>query len=546
MFERTARLLVLLAAACALTGAAGDRGASIYDDNPQAVRAAVEAIEAEAASQGDIQAAGTGSQVPLLVGPVEAIKLTVRFSPEIRRAYERRLAEESRYDFFICSREALSYGSTTEINYAHTHTADDRLVEKRLSPSVFVKKEFYNTASASMRLGYDVGDSTGDFAANGFVSGTLSAPLFASREALERSNDKIYEQTKVNDARLEYYQRIREEVNHSLNSLANVQRNQEELALVAEYEKDLTELLAIAKAVQGRDTSFDAGKIQATLTTVSADRESTRNYYEISAERLRNVMGIPFGTAMKVAEDGFDPFRGENQEELERVAVETDEEIKTLLNSIKNAQAELDLARKGKWDTTLFVDGTREFAGRGGSAGDASYSLATGVEVTRIDNRISRNLEQVALANIREYRNAIISRRREIHTNILDAFKNLTGSVAEGQTRQGNLSKYRDDYAKGIELYKSGAITIDELIRKRQAIQGEWNAISWSRQNSRESIASLLSATGRYEQFLDEKDIAGKNSSKNTDVPGARAKGQPAPGEGTASEAVKDAKKQLN
>jgi len=494
-----AAAVVAAAAGAALGQVAKDAGKA----NGSAVADAVAAIESEYAGQYDDKTADILTEVTLALDAVKVMRLTVKFSPEIRRAYERRAAEESRYDFFIYNREAFSYGATTDFEYARDRDDFDRSVTRILSPQVFARKEFYNTASASLRAGYDLTDSPDEDGANAFVSATVSAPLFASREALERSNDKIYQQNKVNDARLEYYQQIRQQVEQSLESLCWAQRNKEALECLTCYRGDLEKMLETAASIADRDTSADASKIEATLASVRAEYESNANEFEISSERLRNVIGIPFDTAITVTGDDFDPFEGESREELERVAVETDEEIKTLLNSIRNAQSELELARKGKWDTTLYVSATRDFAGNNDREGTASYAVSTGVEVTHIDSRISRSLEAIALANIREYRNAIVDRHREIHTDIVEAFKNVKGLMAEVRARTENLSRYERDYAAGIELYRGGGITIDELIQKRQTIRNEHDAIAWSRHGARESMATLLAATGRYERYLD-------------------------------------------
>jgi outer membrane protein TolC len=497
--------------------------AEVPAGNGKAVGEAVADIEAEYASGNGDTATTVSSEVPLMLDEVQVIRLTARYSPRIQRAYERKLAEEARYDFFIYSREAFSYGADADFEYDRFHKDAGRSVEKTLSPNVFVRKEFYNTASASTSVGYDLWDYQSGHEGNAFAQASVSIPLFASREALARSNEKIYQQTEVNDARLAYYQQIRWQVSGALYNLSWAQHNQETLEILAAYKADLEEMLRVVSSITSRDTSADAEKVQATLATVNAEFDSTQNEFEISCERLKNAIGIAFDTKVSVSSKDFNPFTGEGQDELEQVAVETDEEIKTLLNSIKNAQAELELARKGKWDTSLSVTAKREFAGSGDAGGDADYLLATGVSVTRIDERISRSLEKVALARIRENRSAIVNRRREIHTDVVDAFKNLKGRTAEGAARKANLPKYCDDCAKGIELYKAGSITVDALLQKRESLNNERDEIVGARNGARESLVTLLAATGRYEQFLDKKDdangVTGRAADKGPSLP---------------------------
>jgi outer membrane protein TolC len=467
----------------------------------------VDSIEAEY-DAGSAAAPAPPTDAPLVLDAVQVIKLTARFSPEIRQSYERKLAEEARYDFFIYNRSAFSYGAATNFDYVRYHTDASKSLDKTLIPQVFVRKDFYDTTSASMNVGYNLYDFQSGHEANGFVAGRVSVPLVASREALERSSAKIYQQNEVSDARLGYYQRIRNQISNALHNLAWAQHSQARIDRMDAYRADLEALLSTVSSLSGRDTAADAAKVQATLGSACAECESSRNDFAIASETLRNVMGIPFETPIEIASNNWNPFEGENQETLERVALETDEEIKTLINSIRNAQAELDLARKGKWDTRLNMSVARNFTGNGDNDGDADYIIGTGVEVTRIDDRISRSLEQIALANIREYKNAITNRQRDIHTRIVEAYKNLVGQLAEVRTREANLPRYRDDYAKGVELYLAGKITIDEVIQRRKNVLDEQNTILHARGEAHDALTTLVSSTGRYEEYIrDEMEM---------------------------------------
>jgi len=446
------------------------------------------------------------TDVPLALGPAEVIRLTVKYSPNIRSAYERKATEEARYRFFIVNREAFSYGSALNYNYWSTHDDDTRDIDRNLVPNVFVRKEFYNTTSTSLRVGYDVTGNSDDHSGNAFVRAGVVLPLFASREALERSNEKIYAQNKVNDASLEYYREVRDQVGHSLDTFSEAMQAQESLRYEDSYISDLNTIFGIVNFIQGRDTAVDRGKVEATLATANAQRSSDLQEYEVLKERLKTGMGIPFETALVIREEGFTPFADESREELEKVALQTDAEIKTLLNAVRSAQAELQLARKGKWDTSFFVDGGNDFFGAGDDAGAMNYGVTTGVSVTRIDNRISRTLEEIALASIRTYRNDLISRRRQIHTNTTDAYSTVRSQKAEVSAREANVPRYEKDFKDGLELYKAGAITIDELIQKRQDLYGEQSNIAWGRHHALSGMAELLTSTGRYEEYMDAAD----------------------------------------
>jgi len=490
----------LAVAAVALAGCAGGApgpralGTASILESPSAGKEAEPPEEETAARLLD--------QVPLVLDPQAVMRLTVEFSPDIRRAFERKAAEEARYDFFMNSRRGLSYGVEVDFNYDRLHRDQESDLTKTLEPQFVVRKDFYNTTETSVRTGYALDDFQDGHEADAFIEGRISMPLFGSREALQRSNAKIFQATEVSDARLNYYREIRQRIFRALMQLSWAQRNKERLQYAREYLQDLKEMLRMAESITDRDTTADQLKLSAEIASTEADLSSDSSRYLVSLERLKLAIGIPFETPVDVADSRFNPFEGEGVDELCSIALETDEEIKTLQNSIKSSQAELSLARKGKWDTSLSLSVQRRFAGDGELDEQRSYVLSSGLQVRTIDPRISRDLENIALANIREYRNAIESRRREIWTETVDACSTLAAQSAEVELRSANLARYWESYNKALELYDSALVSIDELIEKREDIYEEQSQISWSRQHARENVTQLLASTGRYEQFI--------------------------------------------
>lgn len=490
---------------CIFAAAAPMCGCATWDDDTSLEAATV--LESPfAGDEGPGAAAQAAAEmieeVPVALDPEAVMRLTVRFSPDIRRSFERKAAEEARYDFFINSRRGLSYGVEVGFDYDRLHVDEERSLGKTVEPQFVVRKDFYNTTVASVRTGYALEDFQDGHEADAFVEGRISMPLFGSREALQRSNAKIFQANEVSDARLGYYREIRQRIRRALMQLSWAQQNKESLQYIHEYLQDLRGMLTMAESLADRDTTADQLKLSAEIASTEADLTSDQNRLLVAIERLKLAIGIPFETPVDVADGEFNPFEGEGIDGLCRIALETDEEIKTLQNSIKSFQAELSLARKGKWDTSLSISAERRFAGDGELDEQRSYVLSGGLEVRTIDSRISRDLERIALANIREYRNAIESRRREIRTETVDACSTLAAQLAEVKLRSSNLARYWESYNKALELYDSGLVSIDELIEKREDIYGEQQQISWSREHARENVTDLLASTGRYEEFI--------------------------------------------
>lgn len=467
--------------------------------------------------------AATGKEgsesVPLELDPVTVIRLTASLSPQIMRAFERKAAEEARFDFFINNRQAFSYGVGFDFQYDRTSLGADRELERTFQPEFRITKEFYNTSEASIATGYSHVNLPRGHQGDAFVEGRFSVPLFGSREALERSNQKIFQANEVSDAQLDYYREIRRRVEHALESLSWAQRHKEDLTYNKQFLADLEALLEGAQAIEGRDTSADQLTLKAKIESARADVADRRTRFAIALQWLKLNVGLDLETHVKPLEVEFNPFFGETEQQLCHVALETDEEIKTLLNSIINSQAELTLARKGKWDTNLSVSAKKLFSGGGNLDDQRGYEVFTGVAVQTIDPRISRSLERIALANIREYRNAIQARKREIRTQTMEACMSLHTQLAEVRLRTSNLARYWENYSKSLELYDTGLITTYELIEKREEILEEEREIARSRNSVRMNVTRLLASTGRYEEFLapEDKDL-GKQTSGSSQL----------------------------
>jgi hypothetical protein len=463
--------------------------------------------------------AGETSQVPILLEPRSVIRLTVELSPGIIRARERKASKEARYDFFLSNRRSISYGFGVDFDYDRWHVGPNSGLWKSVEPQISISKDFYNTTSASFSTGYTLDDFQEGHQADAFVEAEVTMPLFGSRESLERSNDKIFQQNELSDAQLDYYREIRQNIRTSLDMLAWAQRSQERLkydiALVGDYE----ELLDRAKAVSSRDTTPDQIKLAAVIASARTESAGSRTDLEVGIQRVKLAVGLPFDTPVELSEEAFNPFEKQGEEELCRIALDTDEEMRTLLNSIKNSQAELRLARQGKWDTSLSLSARRDFAGGGERSDQHGYLISTGFEIKTIDPRISRSLESIALANIREYRSAIESRRRSIFADTSESCTQLRGKLDEVRERSANLDRYWESYVRALELYDTGHVGIEELIQRRRDIYGEQDEICRSRHRAREQITALIASTGMYEEFLD-----GENG-KDSDAPSEEDEG---------------------
>jgi outer membrane protein TolC len=246
----------------------------------------------------------------------------------------------------------------------------------------------------------------------------------------------------------------------------------------------------------------DCDKVLATITSEQAELETLIGRLEIESQSLKSHIGLPFECEILLDSEDFNPFRGKSQKELLRVSLETDPEIKVLRNAITNAEAELDLAQRGKWDTSFFLRGERTLTGTGSREGEHGYSIGAGVGIRHIDPRITKSMEREARADIRRYQNAIKSRENEIFVDTTDSLIGMETNANKFRSLTENLPRYSTDYESGVTKYFNRQITIDELLEKRDDYYSEQRWIAESREHYSSNVADLCASTAQYLEYL--------------------------------------------
>ncbi len=444
----------------------------------------------------------TATTAPLSLNPVCVIQYTHAYYPYIKEKYEKKLSKEARYDFFMASRSAVSYGARIA---GHKDVRDNRWSHSRdygWGPEVYVEKKFFNSGEVLLYSRYDYDNSDGAAGTETEVGVYLEYPLFASREALERENEKIFWRNEVDDANLEYFRSVRQAINWALGTYSEVIENQERIDYSKSYIADLQELHQRMLSTNDPEVIKDCDKVLATITSEQAELETLIGRLEIELQGLKSHIGLPFECEIFLDSEDFNPFRGKTQDELLRVSLETDPEIKVLRNAITNAEAELDLAQRGKWDTSFFLRGEKTLAGTGSNEGAHGYSIGAGVGIRHIDPRITNSMEREARADIRRYQNAIKSRENEIFVDTTDSLIGMETNANKFRSLTENLPRYSSDYESGVTKYFNRQITIDELLEKRDDYYSEQRWIAESREHYSSNVADLCASTAQYLEYL--------------------------------------------
>ena len=231
----------------------------------------------------------------------------------------------------------------------------------------------------------------------------------------------------------------------------------------------------------------------------------TRNHtgrFDVMLERLKAACGLPFHAQLELVEEPFNPFEGMMHDVLFRVSIETDPEILTLRNARRNAEVQLDLARRGRWDMALLASGTSNLEGGGERDGESDWSVSVGFDVSAVDTRVTGSLIQQAQSNIARFDQAIASRENAVY---VDTFEPLLRIETLGQSRDeliSNLPRYQADYDNGVTEYHAGNLNIDDLLKRREDLYEQEEEISDLTFMVGANVAELCAATGKFFELL--------------------------------------------
>lgn len=423
--------------------------------------------------------------------------------PEIKSSFHRFKSEEARYDFFYTSRDSLTPRLSTSSSFGDTRA--DETVERTRDHAVElgVEKRFFDTTELDVAIGYRADAVDEAIGSHPFISANLRYPLWASREKLERTSEEIFWRNQVDDAQLNYIQTVRSRLEDTSFKFHVVVELRQQVENTTRWRRDLEALVHQVDSVEGRDLSADRERVDAEIATVIAEGRDCSGMFEVQMERLKGDCGLPFHAEVELVEEPFNPFEGLSHEELFRLSVETDPEIATLRNAQRNAEVQLDLARRGRWDLALLLDGRSNIEGGGEHEGVSDWSASVGFDVSAVDRRVTDSLIGQAEANIARFQQAIASRQNEVY---VDTFEPLLRIETLGKSREeliANLPRYQADYDNGVAEYLAGNLNIDDLLKRREDLFDQEQEIAHLTFMVGANVSELCAATGKFFELLE-------------------------------------------
>ncbi len=432
------------------------------------------------------------------------IPIAFDLQPDLKSSYQRFKSEAARYDFFVASRDSLTPTFRSSNDFGELRADETVTRERNHTVEIGVEKLFFDTTRLDVGVGYQTDvddDATGN---HPFVSADLRYPLWASREKLERTSEEIFRRNELNDAQLDYIQEVRSRLQRALFRFHEVVRLAETVRTLAEWKDDLVAFRERLEGSGAEDVTSDLSRVDAEVTRVNSKLRNESGRYRVDVARLKAFCGIPLYAGIEIEEEPFNPFEGATHEELFRMSIDTDPEILTLRNEVRNAEVQLDLARRGQWDVALLLGGESALEGRGESDTTSDWSVNVGFEVSLVDPRVTGSLIRQSQANILRFSEAIAARENDIFVDTLEPIIRIETVGASRDELRTNLPRFEQDYQAGMDEYFAGTLNIDDLLNRRETLWFQQEEIARMTRLVGDNVAELCSATGKFFELLDQ------------------------------------------
>ncbi len=442
------------------------------------------------------------------------IPLAFRLQPQIKSSYQAFRTEEARYDFFYAANDSLTPRVRASSGRSENRFSDDAghdRVDRDFDHTVEVgvDRQFFDTTRMSLASGMRAAGPSNDMGNHPFVSADVRYPLWGSREKLERTSEDIFRRNELNDAQLEYIQEVRRRLQIALEQFSEVVELRTSVTSAEAWLADLQRLAARLDALGRQDLAADRRRLDADIANVTSTVRNVSGKFRVELARLQYAVGIPYATQVELDETPFNPFGGLEHAELIRATLENDPEIATLHNAMRNAEVQLDLARRGKWDVALLLSGRSDL--EGGEADDTAseWAVSAGVEVSAVDARVTSSLVRQAEASIERFRRAIESRENLIYVDTLEPLIRIETLSESRDQMAATLSKYRADYEAGVEEYAAGKLNLDDLLTRRETLYDQEDEVAGLTTLVAINVAELCSATGKFFDLLGAENHVG-------------------------------------
>ena len=463
-----------------------------------------------------------GEPTTIDLTPMRVVHLAFENSPKIKSAYLRYVGEKARYDYIMATWTSNTPGAAIGPGWQRSLDADDTITNQRTQKAeAFLERNFLDTSQ--LRLFAGALNEDGD-RADGYhpsAGGLFRFPLWISREALQRTSQQIFQQTRVNDAQLEYVKTVREQLSELTATFFAVLGIGQRVEFRQQQIRDLQAILARVEA--GGGNPADRQRLEAEISTATSELRSQQSNYAIEMAWMTSTMGLPRDLTVRLVDEPFDPFNGAPAEELLGLSMRVDPEIATLQNAVKDAEVQLALARKGRLDVTAHLGAQADMKGSEAWTGRTEYRADALLSIAFIDPRVSNSLAREASANVAQYQQAITRRRNEVYVEAFEPLAKIQALEQMIPALRDNVERYRQDFQTAVEDYFAGRMDVDDLVSRRQDLLAQEFELSMRKSEMGSRMASLAGATSKFFELLAQPAPAASQPAGGAEATGSES-----------------------
>jgi len=380
---------------------------------------------------------------------------------------------------------------------------------------VGVKKETFGGAVLSTEVGashsrfeFDHAVAGGDSVESGagaLLRARLEMPFFGSRRLQDRIIAQAFQDSTARKAQLDYLKSFRAQVENALsyyNQVVFWQRSLES------YEKWMAALDLLLRDARVRES--DRQRIETTRAAVESNWNHVRSRQEDNIGTfLAYLGGIPEGDVeIEIPNYRLSPFVEQSRQDqglralIERARV-NNPAFRILNDAIKNARLQHEQAVRGRYDVTMFLEGTT--FPLGSEAFDDRYEgwmIGGGINV-RLNDRRARNATRLrSEAQIRQFEAEMEAEEIGIQQKIVSN----TTTILSNDENRNQLLAAAARMAAAFETrraeYFAGTINIDQLLTARADIAANEGALNTNLQLTAEREALLALAIGQVYEMV--------------------------------------------
>jgi len=455
------------------------------------------------------QAADTSGQVVALPDKAEEpdkrvdinsiVYLTFRHNPEVVSArYSLKAAEFQFKDFQRNLSQFTPLLLRTNVQREDYAPQEEQKYYLRAG----MEKEFFNGARIFGGVGHkgEFGDTGGG--TEQFVEADVRFPLFGSNTTLRRITDRSREENEMLNARLEYVDTIRDNIQDAQLEYIWLMVSQQQLrrlsACIEDYEKLLNIDLVKSNSVESRQIE---GEIQQLKADVTQREEWTKR----TLLALQLMIGLDELSISEVAEldlyakDYYGKrYAGRKMENLLEDAHKNDVKIRVLRNARQNSIEKKRLADEGKWDVFVDFSTNYDMQAEGNFTNRDGYLVFLGLEVKKIDPTLLDYSRNRAIAEIQEYEALIREQRLKTRHQIELQWLFANNRRERYDQLSENIKSRRKVYQQKRKAYLERRDSLDNLINARNELLWVQEDLNRCLGGFYESITFLDHACGVY------------------------------------------------